>query len=265
LRDLSNPVAVLRDLPESAREILRGEVGSSAHGVNLPGSDDFDMMAIVVERPEVALGTKEWEHKIYRSAEEREGKKNVPSQAGDIDLSIFSLRKFARLAAQGNPNVQMMFYGPTLHIDHWGKTLRLNHKLFASKQVIRRFLGYMKAQKQRLQGERGQMRTTRTALVEKYGYDTKYAMHVLRLGFQGIMWSETGHMPVPLGEFQREYLLHVRQGKFTFEEIIGAAEYLEAQLLSLLDKSTLPEEPNFKMIDQLLNNIYRDVWKLEAL
>lgn len=67
-----------------------------------------------------------------------------------------------------------------------GRQLQLLAPAFASRQAGRRFLGYLEAQRQRLVGERGQRDVNRAELVEQFGYDTKYAMHMLRLGHQGV-------------------------------------------------------------------------------
>lgn len=85
--------------------ILRVPAGSTLHGLHVPGTDDRDEVAICIENIDAVLGFSEFEQYIYRSAAEREGKHDAPSQAGDLDLTIFSLRKFLRLAMQGNPQI----------------------------------------------------------------------------------------------------------------------------------------------------------------
>jgi hypothetical protein len=51
------------------------------------------------------------------------------------------------------------------------------------KRAGRGYLGYLRAQKELLLGARGQKRVNRPELVEAHGFDTKYAMHALRLGW----------------------------------------------------------------------------------
>jgi len=46
-----------------------------------------------------------------------------------------------------------------------------------------------------------------------YGFDTKYAMHMLRLGFQGVELLTTGRLSLPMREPERSYLLDVRRGR----------------------------------------------------
>ncbi|MDE2103551.1 MAG: nucleotidyltransferase domain-containing protein, partial [Patescibacteria group bacterium] len=162
-------------------EILRGVVGSTSHGTAIEGQDDRDEMAVFIEPPENVCGLTPCDHYIYRDQPE-----GVRSQPGDLDLTMYSLRKFCRLAAQGNPSVIILLWLP----DHVSKT-RLGAELigmreaFINRESGQRFLGYLVAQKMKLTGERTQT-VARPELVEKYGYDTKFAMHALRLGFEGI-------------------------------------------------------------------------------
>jgi predicted nucleotidyltransferase len=96
--------------------ILRVPAGSTLHGLNVPGTDDSDEVGVCVENIDAAIGFSEFEQYIYRTAAEREGKHDAPSQAGDLDLTIFSLRKFLRLAMQGNPQIlQCLFVPPAVH------------------------------------------------------------------------------------------------------------------------------------------------------
>jgi len=56
---------------------------------------------------------------------------------------------------------------------------------FVSRLAATRFLGYLRAQKAAMTGQAG-AHTNRPELVAVHGYDTKYAMHALRLGLQGV-------------------------------------------------------------------------------
>jgi predicted nucleotidyltransferase len=82
---------------------LRGLVGSTVHGLVLTGSGDREEMGVYVEPRRHVVGFGQFEHWVYRSAAEREGNHGARSQAGDLDLTIYSLRKWAGLALQGNP------------------------------------------------------------------------------------------------------------------------------------------------------------------
>ncbi len=92
--------------------ILRGLVGSTAHGLNVnDGIEDRDEMGICVEPLEGAMALwAPFEQSIYRSAAEREGRDDARSTAGDLDLTIYSLRKWTRLALKGNPTIMLLLF-----------------------------------------------------------------------------------------------------------------------------------------------------------
>lgn len=238
--------------------ILRSTVGSTIHRLHLEGVDDRDEMGIAIEPPESVFGLQQFEHYIKRDQPE-----GVKSQPGDLDLTIYSLRKYVRLAAAGNPTILILLYSPPLIVTEWGQRLLDNRKLFASKAAGPRFLGYMTAQKERLLGLRGQMRVTRTDLIEKHGFDTKYAMHMLRLGFQGQEFLQTGELRLPPdpSNVQMAFCRKVREGRSNFEEVILAAEQLETDLKRLIDESRLPRVPDFAGINKLVSELYLDYWR----
>src|SRR3990167_4638952 len=98
-------------------EILRTEVGSTLHGISDGWSDDIDQMGIAIENSNCITGLQTFEQYIYRSAEDNQlpqGKyKTSPrSQAGDLDLCIYGLKKWMRLATQGNPSILLPLFAP---------------------------------------------------------------------------------------------------------------------------------------------------------
>lgn len=241
--------------------ILRSTVGSTIHRLHLEGVDDRDEMGIAIEPPEMVFGLQQFEHYIHRDQPE-----GVKSQPGDLDLTIYSLRKYVKLAAAGNPTILILLYAPPLMTTEWGSKLLENRHLFASKQAGPRFLGYMTAQKERMLGLRGQMRVTRTDLIEKHGYDTKYAMHMLRLGFQGQEFLSLGELRLPPdpSNVQMAFCRKVREGRVKFEDVILAAEQVEESLKKLITESKLPRTPDFKGIDRLVTDLYLDYWSKQS-
>lgn len=98
--------------------------------------------------------------------------------------------------------------------------------------------------------------TNRQDLWTKYGYDTKFAMHLLRLLTEGIELLTTGRIEFPLRN--REFLLDVRAGKFSKEEVLVFAEELEAELKVV--KAVVPDHPDFHRINQLLMDMVEESW-----
>lgn len=243
--------------------ILRGLVGSSVHGLMLSGTDDRDEMGVCLEPRRYVVGFGKFEQWVYRSAVEREGNAGARSQAGDLDLTVYSLRKWARLALQGNPTVLLLLFLPDNAIvarTAVGEQLQKLAPAFASRRAGKRFIGYLEAQRQRLVGERGQRDINRNDLVEKFGYDTKYAMHMLRLGYQGVEFLESGRLTLPVQEPVRSHLMEVRQGHSNLSEVLAECTQLEVRLSALLNSSPLPAEPDVRTVESFVMDAYAAAW-----
>lgn len=250
--------------------ILRCVVGSTAHGLALEGTDDHDEMAVCLEPPEYVIGLNRFEQWIYRTAEERHQHKpsadqryrgrTPPSRAGDVDLVVYSLRKWARLAAAGNPTVILILFANPLEATAAGRDLQGRADMFASRQAGDRFLGYLRAQKERLLGQRGQMRVTRTELIERHGFDTKFAMHAVRLGFQGIEYLASGRLTLPMGTNERDICMGIRLGEWDLNRVVALIEEQERRLRAAIKTSPLPGRPDNDRIDRFLVDVYQAHW-----
>jgi len=213
-----------------ANEILRGVVGSTAHGTAIDGQDDRDEMGVFIEPAEYVCGLTSFDHYIYRDKPE-----GVRSEPGDLDLTFYSLRKFCRLLVQGNPSVLVLLWLPEYEtISEAGAQLVSIREAFISRESGQRFLGYLLAQKAKMKGERAQT-VSRPDLVEKYGFDVKFAHHALRLGLQGIELLTDGCLTLPVKEPSLTLLRAIRLGAFTKEDALVQIERAEAILRGLVD------------------------------
>lgn len=216
--------------------VLRGIVGSKALGTNVSDQDDTDEMGVCIEPPSVALGLDNFEHYIYRTQPE-----GVRSGPGDLDLTIYSLRKFIRLAAQGNPSILILLYLPddfyTVSVEPWARYLReYVPDMFVSKEAGKRFLGFLRSQKAKLNGERSPC-VSRPELVERYGFDTKFAYHAVRLGLQGIEYLTDKKLTMPMRD--AEFIRSIRTGGFTLQQVLAMIDDVESKLSELVDKCNL--------------------------
>lgn len=241
--------------------VLQGQVGSGLHGVTVDNQDDRDEMGICIESPKALIageiGRKPFEQYIFRT--QPEGHRSGP---GDLDLVVYSLRKWTRLALQGNPTILLPLFIPEqeiVAIDSVGSWMQDHPEMFLSKNVADRFLGYMKSQREQMTGERSK-HTNRPELIEIYGYDTKFAYHMLRLGMQGIELLTDHTITLPIPRPQRELLLAVRRGQFTKEEVIRFADQLEDELKYAAEETSLPDKPNYASVSHWLTGIYRLKW-----
>jgi uncharacterized protein len=247
--------------------ILRGTVGSTVHGLHHGGQDDRDEMAIFIEPPEFLVGLRlartrggwgQLEHYVERT--QPEGARSGP---GDLDLVSYTLRKWLRLALAGNPTVLLLLFSPPeslLVCTEAGRRLRELAPAIVSRQAGPRFAGYMRAQKERLVGTRGQRRVNRPELIDAHGYDTKYAMHVARLGHQGIELLTTGRLSLPMAEPERSRVMAIRTGEVPYDEAVDAIEAIERDLVTACEESPLRAEPDRELVDDFLLDTYREAW-----
>ena len=91
---------------------------------------------------------------------------------------------------------------------------------------------------------------TRSALEEKYGYDTKFAMHVVRLLRQGAEVLETGVLNVKRPDAKE--LLGIRAGEWKYEELLEWSEHQDNELNTLMKTSELPDKPDLDLAATVL-------------
>lgn len=248
--------------PLPVNTILLVEVGSTAHGTGIPGGEDHDEMAVVVEEASQVLGLDERGFRTVMQRTQPEGSRSGP---GDIDRVLHSLRRFVRLAASGNPSVLMSLWAPIEHADEHGLELRALGDAFVGRHVLPRYRGYMQAQGLRLLGLRGAQRGTlgsggREELIAAHGFDTKFAMHSARLGFQGIELVTTGKLELPIQGEPADWLRSVRHGEVPFQEWWDRSLELDARLGELEDDESIPPGADRARIDAWSTATHQAVW-----
>ena len=255
--------------------ILRVQVGSGVHGTSIAGQDDRDEMGVCLEPPEfvtglarVPNGTRDvgpsvrFEQYERHTAWDRPGGVANRSGAGDLDVIIYSARKWTRLALDGNPTVLLVLFVPDEEVvfrNEVGAELVANADRFVSRLAAVRFLGYLRGQKAAMTGQAG-AHTNRPELVAVHGYDTKYAMHALRLGLQGVELLTTGRITLPVPEPHRGYLRSVRRGERELTEVLDAITETEKRLAQLSESPAVPDQPDRRWVDDWLHRSHLDFW-----
>jgi hypothetical protein len=250
-------------LPEST--ILLVEVGSTAHGTGLPGGEDNDEMGVVIEAPHEVLGLRERGFTTVMQRTQPEGSRSGP---GDTDRTLHSLRRFLRLAASGNPSILMPFWAPVRYSTDEGQELRDLAGAFIGCHVVPRYRGYMQSQAMRLLGTRGgghgrRGGGQREELIAAHGYDTKYAMHCARLGFQGIELLTSGELQLPIQDEPADWLRAVRRGDITFDEWWNRCLALDGQLVQLERDESYAAGPDRKRIEAWSVSTHLNAWRNE--
>lgn len=239
-------------------EIIHAFIGGSAlHGAKMDGTDDLDIYGVFVEPPDKILGLDKDEHFVWSTA--------GPGRNGpeDVDVCLYGLRKWAGLACKGNPSVlHFLFAGNLYPVDRKANTwqhLTDRKRDFLAKSHYKQFLGYAQAQLARMVGERSR-KVNRPELVLEYGFDTKFAMHVIRILVECEELLATGWISLPSPE--KDMLIEIRKGQRTQEWVMKDALQRIGHIEELARTSNaLPEEIDRQLVSSLIASLYREHWR----
>lgn len=235
--------------------------GSALHGAKQEGYDDLDIYGVYIEPPHEIIGVDKFEHFVWST-----GSQETKNTANDIDITLYGLQKWAGLAAKGNPSILHSLFADNIlglgtrrhgQAAMWCVGIRGERQAFLCKKHYKAFFGFAQAQLQRMVGERS-MNVHRPDLVEKYGYDTKYAMHIIRLLVECEELMKTGRITLPSKE--KDLLVAIRNGQKTQEWVIQDA-YRRFDLCKAAEASSpLPEALDRHRISNIISETYRMHW-----
>lgn len=94
-----------------------------------------------------------------------------------------------------------------------------------------------------------QRNPARAELERRYGYDTKHAMHLIRLMRMGIEILERGELLVRRHDAAE--LIAIREGALSFDQLLAVAGRLEEEIRNTAARATLPDDVNHEQVDQI--------------
>jgi predicted nucleotidyltransferase len=179
-----------------------------------------------------------------------------PSELGGkgrtYDVTIFSIVKFFQLCMENNPNMVDALFTPqtcVLSCTAVGTLVREHRKLFLHKGSYHKFKGYAYQQLHKMTIKNPEPGSKRAELIEKYGYDTKFAYHLVRLLDEAEQILEHGDLDLTRAS---EQMKAVRRGEVPEQEIRDLFTRKEKQLEELYQKSSLQHKPDEAKIKTLL-------------
>jgi uncharacterized protein len=257
--------------PEDLIHVFQG--GSHQHGASIPGRiSDIDLFGVYIERPDRALGVSEETH--FTGGTQDQYVRNRP---GDEDYKCYTLSRWAGLACKGNPTVLGFLYTSCTMRGMWEDYIIPNKNLFKASSHAKAFLGYAKGQVARLVGDKPQLviggeyfkpkgkgkHGQRPELEAAFGYDTKAAMHLMRLMFEAEEYMKTGEITYPRPE--KDLLLSIRQGDWTWDKLFFEYNEAEKRVEAARAASTLPEHVDREAVSRLVAKCYLTHWERVGL
>lgn len=248
----SNPKGTKWMSEFESQSILLGYRGSQAHGTYRPNTDenstdDIDVMGVIIHPKEAYLGF---------------GRQETFERFEDPwDVVVYDIKHFVRLLVKQNPNVMSLLWlrpNDYMKISPAGRLLIDNRDLFVSKQAYHSFTGYAYSQLHKMTHNscQGYMGEKRKKLIDKFGYSTKNASHLIRLLKMGIEFLATGQLNVMRED--NTYLVDIKNGKYSLEYIQAEAKRLFDLAESGVVHSKLPDTVDQKAAEQLLVKIVEE-------
>jgi predicted nucleotidyltransferase len=168
------------------------------------------------------------------------------------DFTVYSIVRYFHLVMMANPNMLDSLFTPercVLHHTKVSQMIREQRHLFLSKKAWHTFKGYAYQQKNKLLTKNPEGK--RRELIEKYGYDVKYAYHLVRLLDEIEQILTIGDLDLTRA---REQMKAIRRGEVPLDHILDLYNVKEKELEAVYHASKLPYEPREAEIKQLLIN-----------
>lgn len=166
------------------------------------------------------------------------------------DLQVFNIVKYFELCRQNNPNMIDSLFTPencVIHCTQIGRMVRDKRKLFLSKESWKKLRGYSLAQIKKMNDKNPT--GGRKEIIERHGFDTKYAYHVIRLLDQAEQVILEGNLDL---QRAREPMKAIRRGEWTADEVRNWAMEKEKALEVAYTNCKLPEHAPIQPLKQLL-------------
>jgi hypothetical protein len=229
--------------------------GSELHGAKIGQTDDTGLYGVYIEDPEHALGLNPREHFVWSTA--GDDRRNGPD---DVDVTLYSLRKWAGMAAKGNATaMHFLFADPQEVPPRTWRTIQKHRGVFLSRMSAKQFLGFADSQFKRLTEEKGSgKKGQRPEYIGKYGYDTKAAMHGLRLLYECLELMRKGAITLPRPE--KSLLIEIRSGTWKLEQVLEQAGRLLREIDVAIGSSPLPEKVDQSAISRLVAEAHLEFW-----
>lgn len=215
------------------RLIYVTRAGSDAYGTAVPGSD-HDIRGIAVPPTMDLFGF------------------NPPfeqfEQKSPNDVVVYDIRKFMRLASEGNPNIIEMLFtddADRIFINQQGVRLIMERDKLLTKVTADRFCAFALSRVPELErsAKRRKYTTTeetrRDERIKEFGYDTKDAMHAVRVIRMAREMLEGKGLIVKRPDAAE--LLDILNGKWSLDEVTSWIGESAIEVNTARHKSELPE------------------------
>jgi len=258
-----NILQVLRDkklvhppkwLPDNIHYLA--QVGSVSYGANIDNSD-IDVSGFCIPPKELIFPHLAGQIEGFGIQKERFDQyqeHHIVDKERDqeFDFAIYSIVKFFQLCMENNPNMCDTLFVPqrcVLYSSKIGQLVRDRRKIFLHKGSYHKFRGYAYSSLHKIGAKANSKNPKRQLSIDAHGYDTKFALHVVRLALEAEQILVEHDLDL---ERNSEILKSVRRGDWTETKLREWFDVKEKTLEEQYAKSTLQHAPDEEEIKRLL-------------
>lgn len=241
--------------------MFEGVQGSNAYGAAVDVSD-FDMIGWCIPPKDIVFphlagqidgfGRQKQKFVTYQKHHILD-KDALGGKGRSYDLNIYNVVHYFHLCMENNPNMVGSLFLPAeciLHTSIVGNMVREKRHIFLHKGCWHRFKGYAFSQLAKMETKSPQPGSNRAATVEQFGFDTKFACHLVRLMYEVEQILTTGDLDLRRNS---EELKSIRRSEWTAQQIREFFAEKEKGLERIYEECTiLPWGPREDEIKQLL-------------
>tara|TARA_Y100000310_G_scaffold328181_1_gene395854 strand:- start:1454 stop:2245 length:792 start_codon:yes stop_codon:yes gene_type:complete len=232
--------------------ILSTIVGSRLHGTHTEKSD-FDYRGVFLAPLDEILSPFR-DPKETHWIEHNDFKAKLDPEK-HLDDTAYELRKFCKMAAQGNPSVLEVLVGEEYPIlTEEGKVLRELLPAFLSQKCYYAFMGYSNNQEKKFRNPSISNQKGKDVLLKHRKY--KYACAHIRTLMQLEHLLKEKELIGTYSPCGTEYLKQIKQGEVEDYRIMESVFRLEKSCEKLLADTWLPEKPDYEKIENFILSCY---------
>jgi predicted nucleotidyltransferase len=228
--------------------------GSILFGTNNQDSDR-DYRGIVIPTKEEIYGLKSFE---FSKIAEGKGGINLKN---DLDIELYSLKKFFNGLIDGNPIEMEMLFVPEITMVKKDEILNeiFERKYeFISKKFIHRYLsmniGFVKKIDSIPSNLKNPLSKKR---IENFGFETKNASKALQHLYLLDEYLETSNLILFRKEKQK--LLDIKNGKYQKSEIVEEINFLTRKIEEKKEFSQIPIKPDYNSVNGMYVNVVKKI------
>lgn len=247
---------LLMDAPRFIKNNVIMEVlcGSRSYGTHTLESD-YDVCSVCIPQKDMlfphlnghieGFGRPQDVFRLYEKKADYKGQR-------EYELKVYNIAWYFQLIMENNPNMlDTLFVAQDciMSINAIGQMIREKRRSFLHKGSYYKFIGFAHSQLHKMQSNKRE--GNRKELYEKFGFDVKYAMNLVRLAYEGEQILAEGD--IDLRRYS-DHLRAVRRGEIPEKDIREWFASKEKHLEHLYQNSSLPYGPDKEAIRELLMN-----------